>query len=91
MRPPPPLPLPSFCPQVGFFNFVAVPCFEALVETFPRLAPVKEQVLRNLAHWVALEKQRLEEAHQSDHRVSAHNIAPGMAVLTVPPACMTRD
>ena len=66
---------------------MAVPCFEALVDAFPRLAPMKEQVLRNLAHWVALEKLRVEEAHHTDHRVSAHTSTSGpMVVITVPPA-----
>ena len=46
--------------QVGFFEFVAVPCFESFVDSFPRLSPVKDQLLKNLQHWITLDKLRAE-------------------------------
>jgi len=40
--------------QVGFITFLVLPLFKALANYSPSLAPLKEQLERNAAHFAAL-------------------------------------
>lgn len=47
--------------QVGFFDFVALPMFQAFVEVMPDSTPLLDAISKNYKLWVKLENEMKEQ------------------------------